>query len=726
MSRASFELLPSTVDVATINNVDSPKEKLQLPIRRFLHTQADIEKKFSSNAQSTDICTKLMSSVSCSKEKACSTVCDFFPIIKVIRNYQLRNYIVSDILAGISAACLHFPQGLAFGILASLSPAYGLYTSFFPVLLYMIFGTSPHISFGSSSITALLTAELVETEAFKAYPTETAPFTSLSNQSSDLNLTGFGVARDEDDLQYKVSIAAGSAFLAGLILFIIGLCRLGFITTYLSTSFVGGFTTAAAFHIVTSQIPKAIGVQIPIIKGIGKVINIYIAIFSQIQTANVASVLMVVCCAIILIFVKDFINERYKAKLKIPIPIDLILIILATIVSHFGNLNQAYKIKTVKNIPSGFPHPEVPNLSLVSSLIGYSIELAALVFFLTISMAKLMSARHDYEIDDNQELIAYGLSNIVSSFFHCFVSCVAPPRTMLLNALNVKTSLHGIFSASIILLILLFIGPLFSSLPIPVLATMIMVAVKGLLTQVLELPSIWRVSKYDFVTWVVTCSTGILLDLPYGLICGIICSLFVVVLQSQIAKSYLLAKAVDEDIFLNADRYKDLVDIPEINIFGIDHSLYFATSELFQKKLYLDTVNPRHLEKSMEIKVKISNANDIVSSDKQSTVENGDVATKLTKDNEIKVIILDCRAVTFIDLNGVNTLRTIAANYKKVNIELFLANCPAYMYQVLENSDFFSLLPKEQIFFDLPDAVESARMFLTRISTEQKGIDSEE
>ncbi|KAL3876533.1 hypothetical protein ACJMK2_034374 [Sinanodonta woodiana] len=695
----------------------SPKENLQLPIRRFRHTQSDIETTFSSNAPSTDICTRLMSSVSCSKEKARSTVYDFFPIIKVIQKYQFRNYIVSDILAGISASCLHFPQGLAFGILASLSPAYGLYTSFFPVMLYMIFGTSPHISFGSSSVTALLTAELVETEALKRHHSETDQIMYLANQSIEFNLTDVGVTLNGDELLYKVSVAAGSAFIAGLILFILGLCRLGFITTYLSTSFVGGFTTAAAFHIVTSQIPKAIGVQIPVIKGLGKIISIYIAIFSQIQSVNVASVIMVVCCVIILIFVKDFINERYKAKLKIPIPIDLILIILATIISHFGSINQAYMIKIVKNIPSGFPHPELPNLSLLSSLIGYSIELAALVFFLTISMAKLMATRHDYEIDDNQELIAYGLSNIVSSFFHCFVACVAPPRTMLLNSLNVKTSLHGLFSTAVMLLILLFIGPLFSSLPIPVLAAMIMVAVKSLLTQVLELPSIWRVSRYDFVTWVVTCSTGILLDLPYGLICGIICSLFVVVLQSQMAKSYLLSKAVNEDIFLNADRYKHLVDIPGISIFRIDYSLYFATSELFQKQLYLNTVNPRHIEPNMEITVKIATADDTVSSGKQTGAENGDVASRLTTANEVKVIILDCRAVMFIDLNGVNTLRTIVADFKKVNIELFLANCPAYMYQVLENSDFLSLLSKEHILFDLPDAVETARMCLTRLNT---------
>ena len=78
----------------------------------------------------------------CSTSAVASYILSLFPIIHVIKTYKFRKYIVDDVISGISAACLHFPQGLAFGILASLTPAYGLYTSFFPVLLYVFFGTS--------------------------------------------------------------------------------------------------------------------------------------------------------------------------------------------------------------------------------------------------------------------------------------------------------------------------------------------------------------------------------------------------------------------------------------------------------------------------------------------------------------------------------------------------------------------------------------------------------
>lgn len=68
-------------------------------------------------------------------------------------------------ISGLSVGFLHLPQGLGFGLLASLSPVYGLYTSLFPILVYIIFGTSPHVSMGTNAVVALLTAAVVDREA---------------------------------------------------------------------------------------------------------------------------------------------------------------------------------------------------------------------------------------------------------------------------------------------------------------------------------------------------------------------------------------------------------------------------------------------------------------------------------------------------------------------------------------------------------------------------------
>ncbi|KAL3877095.1 hypothetical protein ACJMK2_034850 [Sinanodonta woodiana] len=706
--------------------------------RRWLRTQKSINDKYPCVCKEEKICSNCTSPAStCANTTMTDAVFKLLPILDVIRKYQFRKNFVGDLLSGLSVACLHFPQGMAFGISSSLTPAYGLYTSFFPVILYMIFGTLPYTSMGTHAVIALATAELVETEASRAFPE--GPI-ALFNNSSEANTTY--IAPPEEILLYKVSIAAASSFFAGIILFLLGVFRLGIITTYLSTSFIAGFTTGAAFHIFTSQIQPALGLQIPLVKGIGKIVFTYIAIFKKISSTNIASFITFLTCAVILILVKDVINEKFKSKLKVPIPIDVIITILATIISHFGTLHENFGVKVAGNIPTGFPKPSIPKLSAFSSIIGQSVEIAVLVFFLTISLAKLMAVKHNFEIDDNQELIAYGLANIGSSFFGCFASCGAPPRDMILDALNAKTTLNAAFSNLVMLLFLLFIGPLFTSLPVPALAAMIIVAIKSLMAQVFKLPSIWRTNRYEFVTWVITCSTTIFVDIPYGLLCGIVCSLFVVVLQSQMSNSYLVLKASDEDIFLNPNKHTGLVDNPEIKIFRMEYSLYYATCDLFQKKLYQTLGDPRKLtdkmhksfpeerklvsgKRSEDLKTNVdivsfklkdlnANANTDEGSVKFESTEN------LSNTSMLRIIILDCQHVNFMDIRGANTLKNIVSDFKKINVTIYLSGCPSFMIKMLENSECFNVISRDDVFFDLETSYAAANMVLLKDNTNQE------
>ncbi|KAK3602579.1 hypothetical protein CHS0354_020642 [Potamilus streckersoni] len=233
---------------------------------KWIRTQKSIEDKYPYTCKEESSCSKFMSYLApCTNTTGKDAVFKFLPFVNVVRKYKFRKYFVGDLLSGISVACLHFPQGMAFGISSSLAPAYGLYTSFFPVILYMIFGTSPHTSFGTNAVIALSTAELVSVETF------TGRSIALPNISSETNTT---YAPSTDDiLLYKASIAAASSFFAGIILFLLGVFRLGIVTTYLSDSFIGGFTTGAAFHIFTSQIQTASGFKYPSLRGLEKLFS---------------------------------------------------------------------------------------------------------------------------------------------------------------------------------------------------------------------------------------------------------------------------------------------------------------------------------------------------------------------------------------------------------------------------------------------------------------------
>ncbi|KAJ8299750.1 hypothetical protein KUTeg_023810 [Tegillarca granosa] len=665
----------------------------KLDITRYFHDQVDTEQLYRKPDPPRKTIKERISSLCTGSDVLCYLI-SLFPIFGTIKSYQIKSYILGDVVSGISSACLHFPQGLAFGILASLSPAQGLYTSFFPVICYVIFGTSPHISFGTNAVIALFTAEIVEMQEFNHEYNSTVSYQG-----------NFSLNLEHEALQLKSETAAGASFFVGAILLAMGFLRLGFITSYISSSFISAFTTASAVHIISSQVPKALGISVPLISGAGKLILLYIEIFKRIATANVASIIISLICIAILIIVKDCINEKCKDKMKMPVPIDLILIIVATLISHFGRLSQQFGVAIVNEIPSGIPAPSLPRLSV--DYLGQSFITAIIVFVLTISMARVCEIKHDYQVNDNQELIAYGMANFVGSFFSCFPSCTAPPRTMLLSTLGAKTTLNGVFTTIFILLVLLVIGPLFTSLPQAVLAIMVIMAVKNLLLQVKQLKTYWSVNIFDFIIWLGTFLCGVLIDFPFALYIGVILCFFTVVLQSQTSKYYTLKKSTSEDLFLDSNRHQNVVDLQTIKIFRMESSLYFATADLFRNRLYAATVDPRKLKRTKEINVTFSDDKQVNSTD-DPIIKNTESTNSPQSFDILKYVILDCSAINYIDSNGVQVLLRICGEFDRAKVQVLFANTTVCFQNIVQNSVLSDSISKEHIFPTTFDAVRYA------------------
>ena len=611
-------------------------------------------------------------------------------------------------MSGISVACLHFPQGLAYGILASLSPVQGLYTSFFPVLFYAIFGTCHHMAFGTDSIVAILTAEIIDTQANSHFAGDQNSTNSTLGSSGNRH----GIP-EEQFMAYKVVVSMAITCVCGLILLLMGVAKLGCLTTFQSKSFIGGFTTAAAFHIFSSQVPKGLGIEIPLVKGIGKVVIMYKMIAERIAETNIASLVIVIICCVLLLFLKDFINVRYKEKLRVPLPADLITIILATIVSKFAKIDQ-YNVEMVGNIPVGIPPPAVPEASLFMAIFPECFTMSLLIFFLSIAMVKVCTEKHEYEVNDNNELVAYGLTNIVCSFFPCYPASTSPPRNMILSSMGARTTVNGLFTALILLLVLFVLGQLFAALPVPALAAMIFVSVKPLLMQVRTLPQLYRVNIYDFIIWLAACSTGILLDLPYGLMFGIGTSFLIVILQSQRAASFSMFKS-PEQIFVKECGFKNQ---SAVVIFKMCSALYFATSEVFKKRLYASTIHPLHVNgrDTDESSTGSTHSSSKASNEKPEDIELEDSCVKTTNTEtnniDIKVIIIDCSCGTYIDVQGVNALSVVFEEYNRVGVTVLMAGCPPFMWKCLSQSNFFKNVSKEKVFFQVEDAYQAAQSML--------------
>lgn len=570
---------------------------------------------------------------------------------------------------------------MAFGILSTLAPKYGLYTSFFPVVLYVIFGTCPYVSFGTNAVISLFTANIIQSQL--------SPSTLLEGNSS--SNASEGQISEEDFVEMKAAVAAGSSLIVGILLLSLGLLRLGFIATYMSTPFVGSFTTTAAIHIISSQVPKSLGIRIPSVSGPGKLVITYIEIFKNITSANVGSIVTSLICIIILAFVKDFINEKFKSKLFMPIPIDLILLILGTVVSYFGKLNSNFNIPVVGNIPPGVPPPTLPDLR--TGIIGDSIVVAIIVFVLTISMAKVCETKN--AINADQELVAHGMANLGSSFFRCFPSCVAPPRTILLKTMDSKTTLNGIFSALVILLILLFLGEYFQYLPLPVLSIMVIMAVKNLLLQFRQLPRLWKVNKYDFTVWVATAASGVFIDFAYALYCGVGLSIFIIVFQSQRGKKGLFGKLKNEDLYTKDSKFTVLS--PYVKVFKMEASLYFATAESFRETLFKLTWDPREINKD---------SNEVTLSVESLPSTTGEKAPPDdTSNNETKIVIIDCSSFNYVDTNGISTLSLVVKEFRSVGIKVLLVRCTSDFLAVMVRSDLMETVGEGNIYPDIVDAV---------------------
>lgn len=727
-----------------------------------IHTPAQVEK--------IALSQRIKKECYCSKKRMWKYVSTYIPILKVIRTYNLKEYALIDFLAGLTVGIMHIPQALAFGMLTSVKIENGMYTSFWPVLMYMIFGTSAHVSIGTSAVICILTATVVDRQAEKFIASR-----GFLNVTINGTFSMLPIEETAEFMDYKENIAMATSLLVGIILLLMGLFRLGFITAYLSESFFSAFTTGAAIHIATSQIPSMLGLRIPKYSGTFKIIKTYSAIFMHITETNFAELSISLCSMAALYLVKECINERFKHKLKVPIPIELLVIIAGTVVSYVANMSDAFGVTIVGHIPSDIPVPAVPDLSEAADIAMDSFIIAILIFANTIAMAKICAKKHNYEVDDCQELISYGMCNFFSAFMFCFPSSIAPPRSMVASSMNCKTQVSGLYAAILMLLVMTVISTLFASLPKAVLGAVIVIALKGLFLQMTHTKKFWHINKFDFVIWMCTFLSVVFLDIDYGLLIGVAVSLVTVVFQTQFARGYTMGKTSPDNVLVDHRKYIDSSEIPGLKLFRFQSSLYFANAEIFRTSIYKETINPRKLlkllkkekikalrknkgqnnerngdtnnghmsfalqenEQSKKLKKTDSNGLDnpvftidedkevhsnvgehsIPTVDKLSTRkysiasfdDNATIEAKFGALRAIHHVIIDCSTINYIDASGANVLSHIFTEYDHVNITLMLAGCSPEMRRTMKNAGTFDVIPQRNMFIDISDAVSIAK-----------------
>jgi len=288
-------------------------------------------------------------------------------------------------------------------------------------------------------------------------------------------------------------------------------------------------------------------------------------------------------------------------------------------------------------------------------------------------MASLFARKHKYKIDSTQELYAYGLTNVISSFFVCFPSGASMSRSSVLEAAGGQTMIIQFWNALIILFVILFAGPLFENLPQACLAAIIVVAFKSILMQFMDIFSLWRINKFESVTWVITFCSVVFLDIDYGLVIGVVVSNFAIIVKDQFFQIRLLGAYSDSPDFVDKDFVVDvkkdhaLVEM-NVKIFKIQRSIYFANTEYLQKNLFTlygsSPTDRGQASKEFELKV--------VADPGENLGEPSDVSFTTVVGKPSPDLILDMSAVNYVDTNGVKCIVQIVEDFKKMNVSVYL------------------------------------------------------
>ncbi|GAE33170.1 SulP family inorganic anion transporter [Halalkalibacter akibai] len=527
----------------------------------------------------------------------------FIPALEWIPNYQ-RTDLRGDMSAGLIVAVMLIPQGMAYAMLAGLPPVIGLYASTIPIIVYALFGTSRQLAVGPVAMDSLLV------------------------------LAGVSVLAEPGTAEY-ISLTLLLMLMVGLILFLMGLFRLGFLVNFLSNAVISGFTSAAAITIGLSQLKHLIGVNILADQNV----------FTIVWEAIVRVVeINIVTLAIGLISI--FLLIGLKRLPKIPAP--LVVVTLSILVVLFLRLDEL-GVKIVGEVPRGLPAFSLPVLSLSSavSLLPIALTISFIAFMEAISVSKAIAAKEKYKIVPNQELVGIGLANVAGSFFSAYPVTGGFSRSAVNYQAGARTPLASLITAALIILTLLFFTGLFYYLPNAVLAAIIMVAVYKLI-DVKEAKRLFRIRKADGWTWVVTFIATLVLGIKVGILIGIAFSLLVFIARSAYPHVAELGYLTEDHVFRNINRYPEAKVDPEVIIFRTDASLYFANMTFLEDKL----------------------------------------CERVGEKPETKWIILDFSGVNSIDAVAIHSLEEVMESCGKGGIEFLFAGIKGPVMDLMKKADW--------------------------------------
>ncbi|WP_246141980.1 SulP family inorganic anion transporter [Hyella patelloides] len=454
-----------------------------------------------------------------------------------------REWLQGDIVAGLTVAAYLIPQCMAYGELAGVEPVAGLWAILPPMVIYAIFGSSPQLSIGPESSTAVMTAVAI------------APLAAARTDT-------------------YISLAALLAIFMGLICLVGYFARLGFLADLLSKPILIGYMTGIALIMIGGQLGK-----------MGKIEIESNAFFSQVsefiakrQLAHSPTLILGVS---VLIFLFAF-QHRFPN-----LPITLIAVLLSTVAVAIFNLDE-HGVAVVGEIPAGLPHFVIPQASFqdLVSLIASAVGISIVGYSDNVLSARVFANRNNYKIDANQELLALGLANFGNGLMQGFPISSSGSRTVIGDSVGSKSQLFSLVAMISVVLVLLFFRPVLALFPKAALGAIVIYAATKLI-EVSEFIRLYRFRRSELLlaalTTIAVLVTGILVGV------GIAVSLSVIELFSRVARPHdaVLGRVPNLAGLHDIDDWQGAKTIPGLVIYRYDAPLCFANAENFKQRSLL-------------------------------------------------------------------------------------------------------------------------------------------
>ena len=561
-------------------------------------------------------------------------VTKYLPFLNWLTHYR-RELLVGDLLAGVIVAIMLVPQGMAYALLAGLPPESGLYASIAPLIIYGLLGTSRTLAVGPVAIVSLLVASAVSPLA------------------------------EQGTAEY-VRLALTLAFLVGIIQFILGLVRLGFLVNFLSHPVLAGFTSAAAIVIGFSQIKHLLGFPVP------RTEYFYESVLYTIRhvaETNAIALGIGLGSIIILVYFKRGLGKhlnRLGLGQDAIVPITkagpLIVVAAGTLLAWTIGPGE---LKVVGEVPAGLPPLTLPvtDADVWRTLLPTALAISFVGYMESISVAKSLASKRRQKVDADQELVALGAANFGATFTGGYPVTGGFSRSVVNFAAGANTGLASIITAGLVAFTVIFLTPYFYFLPKAVLAAIILVAVVGLI-DVSTLKHVWRYNKADAISMLVTFVAVLAFGVEIGILVGVAAALGLYIWRTSRPHMAIVGRVGQSETYRNILRHQ-VKTCPQVIAIRVDESLYFA--------------NTKYLE---------------------------DTILQLVSDRPaVKHFVLIGIAINFIDASALETLESLMRELRDAGVSFHLADIKGPVMDRLSKVGFIAQVGPENIHLSTHDAM---------------------